>query len=186
MVRVLRESAITTRNARANLPVGLHWRGIDREVHLGYRKKKRGGSWLVRWRAGTGYRQAPVGTADDALAEGTLSYEPAMRAAKAIVEAARTEAKIATAGPAPTIRDALVSYAGKALNGPAPSPICSWRTTTTPKRHWGRPERPSKASCKRRSPPSPAQRWRPPQWRARAMTSSSSTQDTCWPASTTA
>lgn len=110
MGRVLKESTITTRNARANLPVGLHWRGIDTEVHLGYRKKKRGGSWLVRWRVESGYRQAQVGAADDALAEGTLSYEAAVRSARTIVEAARAEARIAAEGPAPKVRDAVATY----------------------------------------------------------------------------
>ena len=68
MARTLKEAPLTTRNARAGLPSGLHWRGLDPEVHLGYRKGKRGGVWLVRWRHGPGYRQAPLGTADDSLA----------------------------------------------------------------------------------------------------------------------
>lgn len=110
MGRVLKESAITTRNSRAHLFVGLHWRAIDRQVHLGYRKSKRGGAWLVRWRVGTGYQQAPVGTADDALAEGTLSYEAAARAAKVIVEAARAEARILAEGPVLTVRQVVAAY----------------------------------------------------------------------------
>lgn len=110
MGRVLKEPAITTRNARAALPAGLYWRGIDAEVHLGYRKKKRGGSWLARWRVGTGYRQAALGTADDVLAEGTLSYEAALRAARMMVETARAEARIAAEGPVPTVRTVVAAY----------------------------------------------------------------------------
>ena len=66
---------LTTRNARARLPTGLHFKGIDPDVHLGYRKGRRGGVWLVRWRNGIGYWQAPLGTADDEFKEGTLDYE---------------------------------------------------------------------------------------------------------------
>jgi hypothetical protein len=43
VAKTLKETPITTRNARARLPAGLHWRGIDPETHLGYRKGKRGG-----------------------------------------------------------------------------------------------------------------------------------------------
>ena len=72
MSRTLREAQLTTKNARAGLPTGLHWRGLDLEVHLGYRKGKRGGVWLVRWRSGKGYRQAPLGTADDTMKTDTI------------------------------------------------------------------------------------------------------------------
>jgi hypothetical protein len=53
VARTLNEAPITSRNARAGLPAGLHWRGIDPETHLGYRKGKRGGVWLgtlAEWR----------------------------------------------------------------------------------------------------------------------------------------
>jgi hypothetical protein len=43
MAQKLKESALTTRNVRASLLVGVHWRGIDPDVHLGYRKGKHGG-----------------------------------------------------------------------------------------------------------------------------------------------
>lgn len=82
MAKTLKEVPLTTRSARAKLPIGLHWRGIDPETHLGYRKGVRGGVWLVRWRVGTGYRQDRLGTADDELSEGTLDYITAIRAAR--------------------------------------------------------------------------------------------------------
>ena len=110
MAKTLKEAPITTRNARARLPPGLHWRGIDPETHLGYRKGKRGGSWLVRWRNGAGYRQAPIGTADDAIGAGTLDYNAAIRAARARVEAARAEARAKADGPPLTVRSAVESY----------------------------------------------------------------------------
>ena len=110
MAKTLNEAPITTRNARARLPAGLHWRGIDPDTHLGYRKGNRGGGWLVRWRNGAGYRQAPIGTADDAIGTGTLDYNAAIRAARAAVEAARAEAKARADGPLLTVRSAVETY----------------------------------------------------------------------------
>ncbi|RXH12467.1 tyrosine-type recombinase/integrase [Bradyrhizobium guangzhouense] len=110
MAKTLTEAPITTRIARARLPAGLHWRGIDPETHLGYRKGKRGGGWLVRWRNGAGYRQAPLGTADDAIGAGTLDYNAAIRAAKRAVEAARAEAKAKADGPLLTVQSVVEAY----------------------------------------------------------------------------
>lgn len=110
MAKTLKEVPLTTRSARAKLPVGLHWRGIDPETHLGYSKGVRGGVWLVRWRIGTGYRQDRLGTADDELSEGTLDYNGAIRAARDRVEGARLEDRAASAGQFQTVRTAIVSY----------------------------------------------------------------------------
>lgn len=110
MARTLKEATLTTRNARKNLPSGLHWRGIDPETHLGYRKGVRGGVWLVRWRSGQGYRQDRLGTADDEIAEGTLDYAAAVRSARHRVVVARREEKAASAGPVQTVRNAILSY----------------------------------------------------------------------------
>lgn len=89
MSRALIEATLTTRAARGRLGNGVHWRRLDAEIHLGYRKGVRQGTWLVRWRQGRGYAQARVGIADDVLTAGTLSYEAAEKLAKAHVEAAR-------------------------------------------------------------------------------------------------
>ena len=110
MARTLVEAPLTTRNARAGLPIGLHWRGLDPEVHLGYRKGKRGGVWLVRWRHGTGYRQAPLGTADDSVREGNLDFTAASKAAREHVEHARATAAAEAAGPVLTVRLAVEAY----------------------------------------------------------------------------
>lgn len=110
MAKTLKEAPLTTRNARDKLPEGLHWRGIDPDVHLGYRKGKRGGVWLVRWRNGIGYRQERLGTADDEMAEGTLTYADAVKAGRDRVEAARREARAAADGPAQTVRTAIETY----------------------------------------------------------------------------
>lgn len=110
MAKPLSEAPLTTRNARARLSAGLYWRGIDPQTHLGYRKGKRGGRWLVRWRNGAGYRQAPIGTADDAIATGTLDYNAAIRAARAKVEVERAEARVKADGPLLTVRSAVETY----------------------------------------------------------------------------
>jgi integrase len=110
MAKVLSESPVTTRSARASLPIGVHWRRIDAETHLGYRRGSRAGVWLVRWRSGKGYRQAPLGAADDTIRAGTLSYEAAMKAARRLVEQERLNAAAAAAGPVLTVRSAVESY----------------------------------------------------------------------------
>ena len=93
----------------------MHWRAIDPDVHLGYRKSKRGGNWIVRWRHGAGYKQAPLGTADD-IFEGdgvnVMSFAQATTGARAYVANARAEAKASSEGPAPTVRSAVEAYIG--------------------------------------------------------------------------
>lgn len=110
MSKTLTESPLTTRNARASLPFGMHWRRIDPDTHLGYRKGKRAGVWLVRWRCGKGYRQVPLGAADDAIKAGTLAFEAAMKEARAVVEKARLNAAAEAAGPTLTVRAAVETY----------------------------------------------------------------------------
>lgn len=110
MAKTLKEAALSTRNARAKLGQGLHWRGVDTDVHLGYRKGKRGGVWIVRWRSGTGYRQERLSAADDELSEGTLDYAAAVRAARQRVEAVRREDRARSDGVVQTVRSALESY----------------------------------------------------------------------------
>lgn len=110
MAKTLKEVALTTKAARAKLLPGLHWRGIDPDVHLGYRKGKRGGVWIIRWRSGVGYRQERLGTADDEFAEGTLAYNEAVKAGRERVIAARLEARALAEGPAQTVRSAVLSY----------------------------------------------------------------------------
>lgn len=113
MGKRLTEAPITTRNARAQLPSGVHWRGIDPDVHLGYRRGSRGGSWLVRWRAGKGYKQNPLGTADDALeadGDNALTFSQALSAARKHVESERARAALEAAGPVLTIKIAIDQY----------------------------------------------------------------------------
>jgi integrase len=116
MSKTLTEAQITTAKARSRLELGVHWRRLDAEAHLGYRKGKRGGVWLVRWRnhhEGGNYKQAPVGITNDINdkpADGILTFEQAVRTAREAVARARTEAASQAAGPAPTVRSAVESY----------------------------------------------------------------------------
>lgn len=110
MPKTLTETKIAGRAERKRLLAGVYWRGLDPEVHLGYRKGKRGGAWLVRWYVGGAYRQRPLGTADDELSEGTLGFDDAVRAARELVEAERRKDKALSAGPALTVRIAVETY----------------------------------------------------------------------------
>jgi hypothetical protein len=116
MSKTLTEAQVTTANARSRLGLGVHWRRLDAEAHLGYRKGNRGGVWFVRWRnhhEGGNYKQVPVGVANDINdkpAAGILTFEQAVRTAREAVARARTEAASQAAGPAPTVRSAVESY----------------------------------------------------------------------------
>jgi hypothetical protein len=50
MSKALTEAQVTTAKARSRLELGVHWRRLDAEAHLGYRKGKQSGVWFVRWR----------------------------------------------------------------------------------------------------------------------------------------
>jgi integrase len=114
MAKALKEKSVTTREARAKLESGIHWRDVDGGgVHLGYRRGRRGGEWLVRWRSGVGYRRRSIGAADDVLtADGisTFNFQQALTATRRIVEAERATAAVAAAGPVPTVRSAVEAY----------------------------------------------------------------------------
>jgi len=116
MTKTLTEAQITTAKARSKLEFGVHWRRLDAEAHLGYRKGKRSGVWFVRWRNqydGANYKQAPIGVANDVNdkpAEGTLTFQQAESQARENVTRNRTEAAAQAAGPAPTVRTAVETY----------------------------------------------------------------------------
>jgi integrase len=112
MAKALIEAKLSSRADRKRLAPHEkpYWRGIDPEVHLGYRKGKRGGTWLVRWRVGEGYRHRSLGIADDELKEGTLDFEAAVKAARSSVEADRREAQAIEGGPILTVQSAVEAY----------------------------------------------------------------------------
>jgi hypothetical protein len=116
MSKTLAEAQVTTAKARSRLELGVHWRRLDAEAHLGYRKGRQSGIWLVRWRnhyEGGNYKQAQVGVANDINdkpANGILTFEQAVGTAREAVARARTEAASQAAGPPPTVRSAVESY----------------------------------------------------------------------------
>ena len=114
MSKNLVEAPLTTPTARHKLPSGLHWRSIDLDVHLGYRKGTRAGRWLVRWRLADGrYRQEVIGSADDVLhADGshTHSYSQAATRARDLVQSRRAAATSPADGQPLTIGDVVHEY----------------------------------------------------------------------------
>ncbi|HET7575693.1 MAG TPA: integrase [Sphingomicrobium sp.] len=110
MTKTLTEAKVATREQRKRLPLGTHWRGIDPDVHLGYRKQKRGGVWLARWYDGKKYQQRTFATADDELREGTLDFSAAIKAARALVESQRRLKRVVAEGPSLTVRHAVETY----------------------------------------------------------------------------
>jgi integrase len=88
MARTVRDAKLETRSARMRLKPGgaPYYRGLDPGLHLGYRKGKSGGKWVVRWRtADDTYKVETIGTADDtADADGVavLSFTEAQAVAR--------------------------------------------------------------------------------------------------------
>ena len=88
MAKTVRDARLDTRAARARLAIRCkpYWRGIDPGTHLGYRKGKQGGKWLVRWYAGNErYREELVGIAvdgADADGVGILNFAQAQAQAR--------------------------------------------------------------------------------------------------------
>src|SRR5262245_60576135 len=68
MARTVRETSLATRSARLRLAVASkpYWRVIEQGLHLGYRRRATGGSWIARRRNDEGvYRETKLGLADD-------------------------------------------------------------------------------------------------------------------------
>jgi hypothetical protein len=68
MARTVREASLATRSARLRLAVASkpYWRVIEQGLHLGYRRRATGGSWIARRRNDEGiYRETKLALADD-------------------------------------------------------------------------------------------------------------------------
>jgi integrase len=116
MARTVRDAKLESRTARAALkPSGKpYFRSIDEGLHLGYRKGKTTGKWVMRRYVTGRYLLELIGTADDTLdADGTaiLSFPQAQAAARhRFVEAKRVAAgQPAVSGPY-TVKDAVREY----------------------------------------------------------------------------
>lgn len=113
MAGSLREERLSTRGVRAGLPLGLHWRGIDVDIHLGYRKGKRGGRWLVRYYIPhrRTYQQFVLGVADDVMSQGTLTFDAAVKLARQkVAEIRAPETAVAIPDKKPTVRASIERY----------------------------------------------------------------------------
>jgi len=88
MARTVREASLATRSARLRLAINTkpYWRVIEQGLHLGYRRRETGGTWIARRRDERGiYREAKLGLADDlqdANGDGVLDFSQAQRAAR--------------------------------------------------------------------------------------------------------
>lgn len=108
---ILKEARLSTKNARAALAKGMHWRSLDADIHLGYRKGARGGRWIVRWyKGGRNYGRLSIGVADDVIAEGTFTYDAACKRARELVAGARRKHRSGSTGASETVADAVKSY----------------------------------------------------------------------------
>jgi integrase len=88
MARTVHEASLATRSARLRLPVTSkpYWRVIEQRLHLGYRRRATGGTWIARRRNDEGiYRESKLGLADDlqdANGDTILDFSQAQRVAR--------------------------------------------------------------------------------------------------------
>jgi integrase len=90
MARTVRDQNLETRSARGRLKPSPkpYYRTIDPGLHLGYRRGKNGGRWVVRWYVGEqDYKTETIATADD-IADADdvaiLNFAQAQRVAREI------------------------------------------------------------------------------------------------------
>ena len=118
MARTVRDAKLETRTARVSLKAAgkPYFRAIDQGLHLGYRKGKAGGVWVMRRYLGDqGYSVEKIGTADDALdADGAtiLTFAQAQSVArKLFTERGRVAAGLSAEQTGPyTVKACLHDY----------------------------------------------------------------------------
>jgi integrase len=123
MARTVRDSNLQSRESRRGLETHPEpfWRGLEQGLHLGYRKRSGGGTWVARRRrekapgeAGSPYEENRLGLADDLQdADGVaiLSFHQAQAAArKWWKEAKRREAGHVTHEGPYTVQNAIDDY----------------------------------------------------------------------------
>jgi integrase len=128
LARTLRDAKLESRTARLQLkPEGKRfWRAIDSGLHLGYRRGKSGGVWLMRrYLGGEQYILETIARADDALdpdGDVILSFAQAQaKARKLFMEREREDAGLRpTSGPylvEHALADYLAAYKGGQTKG---------------------------------------------------------------------
>lgn len=116
MARTVRDAKLGSRAARTTLKVSgkPYFRAIEEGLHVGYRKGKTSGKWVMRTYHDGSYVVDTIGTADDTIdADGTaiLTFDQAQALArKRFVEGKRVRAGMpAVAGPY-RVKDAMAEY----------------------------------------------------------------------------
>jgi integrase len=116
MARTVRDSNLETRAARGRLKAAgkPYYRAIDEGLHLGYRKGKTAGKWVLRRYTGDAYIVETIATADDTLdPDGAeiLSFSQAQALARAkFVESRRVAAGLPAQGGPYTVKLCLEDY----------------------------------------------------------------------------
>lgn len=88
MARTVRETSLASRSARLRLASAPkpYWRALEKGLHLGYRRRATGGTWIARRRLEAGvYREGKLGPADDlqeADGQAVLDFSQAQVAAR--------------------------------------------------------------------------------------------------------
>jgi hypothetical protein len=141
MGRTVRDSNLETRSARLRLKAQAepYWRGLEKGLALGYRRRATGGTWLARRRRPDGgYAEHKIGLSDDLQAADGVSvidYGQAQKAAREWwrAERRREEGHEERIGPF-TLANALSDYltslerrGGKSVYTPfTPQPENRW------------------------------------------------------------
>jgi integrase len=117
VARTVRDQNLETRSARARLKPSPkpYYRAIDPGLHLGYRKGKNGGRWVVRWYVGgQDYKTDTIANADDvADADGvaTLSFAQAQAVAREMrARVARLAAGLSIEAGPYTVKQCMTEY----------------------------------------------------------------------------
>ena len=117
MAKTVRDANLETRTARLRLKVSdkPYYRSIDEGLHLGYRRNKTGGKWVMRWYVGDQtYKVETIASADDTLdADGAefLSFAQAQAVARnRFVETRRVAAGLPAKGGAYTVALCIEEY----------------------------------------------------------------------------
>ena len=111
MAKTVRDSRLDSRSAREKLkPSGKpYFRPLEMNLHLGYRKGKHGGKWVMRRYVGDErYAVETIGAADDfADADGAevLTFHQAQDKARERAQALAEVERIASLGPTLTVRE---------------------------------------------------------------------------------
>jgi integrase len=117
VAKTVRDASLGTRTARAQLKIAdkPYYKAIDEGLHLGYRRNKVGGKWVMRWYVGDQtYKVETIGSADDTIdADGAefLSFSEAQAIARSrFVETRRVARGLPAKGGAYTVRLCVDEY----------------------------------------------------------------------------